>query len=245
VLGIILGVGVAFLMLCVGVGGVMYALLIPAVGKAKMVSQRTASLNNLKQITRALQSYEAEHGSYPPAYVTDAAGKPLYSWRVLLLPYLEEDSLYERFDKTKAWDDPANIDVSNSMVNVFRSPLDEEVADNGTSYVGVVGRNTMFPTGSGRKKGEIVDGMSNTIMVLEVKGFEGSWAEPNDPTLVQFGNGAILGENAGQLLPAQASGATLVGFADGIVRQLDASAAARVVQPVAITVNDGQPNAVE
>jgi hypothetical protein len=245
VLGIILGIGVAFLMLCVGMGGVMYALLMPAVGKAKMVSQRSASANNLKQITLALQNYESHYGSFPPAYVTDTDGKPLYSWRVLILPYLEEDALYERFDKSKAWDDPANIDVSNSMVKVFRSPFDEGLADNGVSYVGIVGRNTMFPTGSGRKLAEVVDGTSNTIMVLEVKGLAGSWAEPNDPKLTQFSGGAIVGENEGQLQAAQDSGAILVGFADGFVRQLDASAASRVVQPAAITVNDGQLNAVE
>lgn len=245
VLGIILGIGVAFLMLCVGVGGVMYALLIPAVGKASHAAKRSSSINNLRQITMALHNYEVQNGSFPPAYVTDANGKALYSWRVLILPYLEEDELYERFDKTKAWDDPANIDVSNAMVNVFRSPLDEELAENAASYFGIVGRSTMFPTGSGRKMAEIQDGTANTIMVLEVKGIEGSWAAPNDPTLTQFGGRAIMGENTGQLQPAQASGATLVGFADGTVRQLDASAAARVVQPVAITVNDGQPNAVE
>jgi hypothetical protein len=244
VLGIILGVGVAFLMLCVGVGGVMYALLIPAVGKASQAAKRTASTNNLKQITMALHNYERQNGSFPPAYVTDAGGKPLYSWRVLLLPYLEQADLYDRFDKTKAWDDPANIDISDSLVSVFRSPFDDDVAENGVSYVGIVGPGTMFPPGKGRKLDEIVDGTGNTIMVLEVKGFAGSWAEPNDPTLNQFGGGAILGESSGQLQPAQAR-AILVGFADGTVRQLDASAAARVVQPVAITVNDGQPNAVD
>jgi hypothetical protein len=67
-----------------------------------------------------------------------------------------------------------------------------------------------------------------------------------DPTLGQFGGVSnIVGEDAGQLRAAQPRGAVLVGFADGYVRQLDASAAARVVQPIAITVNDGQPNPVE
>jgi hypothetical protein len=244
-LGIILGIGVACLMLCVGLGGAMYALLIPAVDRARHVAARSESTNNLKQIMMALQSYENEHGSYPPAYVTDAEGKPLYSWRVLILPYLDEDELYDQFDKTKAWDDPANKAVSDSMVKVFRSPLDDEVEENGTSYIGIVGRNTMFPTGSGRKSTEVLDGTYSTIMVLEVKGFAGSWAEPIDPKLNQFSGVNIIGEDEGQLHPAQANGAVLVGYADGMVRQLNASAAARVIQPVAITVGDGQPNAVE
>jgi hypothetical protein len=245
VLGIILGIGVTCLMLCVGLGGVMYAMLIPAIGRAKVVSQRTESLNNLKQITLALKNYELANGSLPPAYVTDAAGKRLYSWRVLILPYLGEDALYDRFDKSKAWDDPANQEVSDAMVKVFRSPLDEELEENGTSYVVLVGRNTMFPPITGRKSAEVVDGVQNTIMLLEVKGFAGSWAEPNDPTLAQFSGGPIVGEEEGLLHPAQANGSVLVGFGDGTVRQLDASAAARVIQPAAITVSDGQLNAVE
>jgi hypothetical protein len=245
VLGIILGIGVACLMLCVGVGGVMYALLIPAVDRARQVAARTESTNNLKQIMLALQNYELQYGSYPPAYVTDAEGKPLYSWRVLILPYLEERELYDQFDLTKAWDDPANKAVSDSLVKVFHSPLDDEMEENGTSYIGFVGRNTMFPTGSGRKSSEVPDGAYSTITVIEVKGWSGSWAAPIDPTLSQFSGVAIVGEDAGQLHPAQANGAVLVGYADGMVRQLNASAAARVVQPVAVTVNDGQPNAVE
>ena len=245
VLGIILGIGVACLMLCVGVGGVMYALLIPAVDRARQVAARTESTNNLKQIMLALQNYELQHGSYPPAYVTDSDGKPLYSWRVLILPQLGETELYDQFDLTKAWDDPANQDISDSMVKVFRSPLDDEVEENGTSYVGIVGRNTMFLTGTGRKASSVTDGAFNTIAVLEVKGFPGSWAAPIDPTLNQFSGVAIVGEGEGQLHPAQANGSILVGYADGMVRQLNASSAARVIQPVAITVNDGQPNAVE
>lgn len=245
VLGIILGIGVACLMLCVGVGGVLYALLIPAVDQARTAAKRTASISNLKQITLALQNYELQHGSYPPAYVTDASGTKLYSWRVLILPYLDKQELYDQFDLTKAWDDPANQAVSDSMVEVFRSPSDEEVEENGTSYVGIVGRNTMFAIGSGRKASEVVDGTYSTITVIEVKGWTGSWAAPIDPTLNQFGGSAIVGEDPGQLHPAQPNGAILVGYADGMVRQLNASAAARVIQPVAITVNDGQPSAVE
>lgn len=244
VLGVVLGIGVACLVLCVGVGGLLYALLIPAFGQAQVAAQRVQSMNNLKQITLALHNYEAQNGCFPPAYVTDENGKPLYSWRVLILPYLEQQTLYDEFDKTKAWDDPANIAISETMVSVFRSPSDEEVAEDGTSYVCIVDKNSMFPVGSGRKMAEILDGTSNTIMVLEVKGFEGSWAAPSDPTLKQF-TGAIVGDAAGQLQPAQPGGKILVGFSDGFVRQLDPAAAARVIQPAAITVNDGQITPVE
>ncbi|MEM7313616.1 MAG: DUF1559 domain-containing protein, partial [Planctomycetota bacterium] len=63
--------------------------------------------SNLTRIGQAMSQYVKEKGHYPPAYVTDDNGKPLYSWRVLLLPYLGEDRLHTQFDLTKAWDDPA------------------------------------------------------------------------------------------------------------------------------------------
>lgn len=240
VLGVVLGIGAAILMLCVGLGGLIYALLIPDVAGARQAAQRTASMNNLKQITLALHSYEADNGSFPPAYVTDAAGKPLYSWRVLILPYLGEDALFQQFDKTKSWDDPVNLAVSNAMIDVFRSPSDETVAKNGTSYVAIVDPNAVIATGAGRKRSEIVDGTSNTIMLVEVKDHADSWAAPHDPTIAQFGAGVIFGPGVGQLRAAQPNDSVLVGLADGQVRVLDSATAARVIQPAAIIVNDGQ-----
>jgi hypothetical protein len=244
VLAIVLGIGAAILMLCVGVGGLLYGLVMPEVDKARYASRRVESTNNLRKILMALHAYEAANGAFPPAMVTDPSGKPLYSWRVLILPQLGEDELYAQFDKSKAWDDPANKDVSDAMVDVFRSPSDDDLDENGVSYVAIVGKNTMFPATTGRKVREVQDGASNTIMLLEVRDFPGSWAAPIDPALQQF-SGAIVGPEEGQLHPAQPGGAILVGFGDGTVRELKPTAAARVVQPAAITVNDGKITPVE
>jgi hypothetical protein len=117
-------------------------------------------------------------------------------WARAAPAFLEEDALYDRFDRTKAWDDPANVDVSNAMVRLFAP---DESGDNGTSCIGIVAQYSL--TGKGRKRARL-DGMSNTIMVL-VKGTEGV-AAPNDHA-DQFGSGAI-GAKHRPLQPAQASG---------------------------------------
>ncbi len=65
---------------------------------------------NLVQIAKALNSYAADYGTYPPAVTYDAAGKPAHSWRVLLLPYLNQKKLYDTYDMTKPWDAPRILD---------------------------------------------------------------------------------------------------------------------------------------
>jgi hypothetical protein len=236
VLGVVLGVGVVGLVLCVGVLGLFYALLTPAIGKAKAAAGKSQSNNNMKQIILALHNYHDTQMSFPPAYVTDANGKPLYSWRVLILPYMERGDLYDQFDKTKSWDDPANAAISEMMIEEFRSPSDPNVSESGASYFCLVGANTMLPPDKGRKIAEVRDGLSNTIILLELKDVPGSWAAPIDPHIDQVQ--PVVGDGANQLHPAQGDG-ILVGLADGSVRYVAGPSLGRVVQPPAFTINDG------
>ena len=79
-------------------------------------------MSNLHQISIALQLYAAAHGGLPPAYTTDADGKPLHSWRTLILPYLEHQQLYESIDLAKPWDDPANAEACKAALSVYQCP---------------------------------------------------------------------------------------------------------------------------
>ena len=71
-----------------------------------MPTERTASVNNLKQIGLAMHNYANIEKTFPPAYTTDRAGEPLLSWRVLILPYLEQETLFKRFHLEEPWDSP-------------------------------------------------------------------------------------------------------------------------------------------
>ncbi|MBM80893.1 MAG: hypothetical protein CMJ78_09905 [Planctomycetaceae bacterium] len=129
---------------CGAVVSVPIALMLPAVQQAREAARRTQCKNNLKQIGLALHTYHEMHQSFPPAYYVDDNGKPLYSWRVGILPYLDEQALYDQFDKTKAWDAPENAFILESMPLVFQCPTHEGSVQTNTAYAGIFGQNCAF-----------------------------------------------------------------------------------------------------
>src|SRR5437588_6801844 len=102
----------------------MVALLLPAVQAAREAARRAQCTNNLKQIGLAMHNYHSSNNCFPPAFTTDRDGKPLLSWRVLLLPYLECSSLYANFHLDEPWDSPHNRPLVNQMPSVFACPSD-------------------------------------------------------------------------------------------------------------------------
>lgn len=87
---------------------VIGCLALPAVGTAKPSVRRAGCLNNIKCITMALHEYAEDHGHFPPTFITDDTGKPMHSWRVLILPYLEESTLFAQYNFDEPWDGPNN-----------------------------------------------------------------------------------------------------------------------------------------
>src|SRR5262245_6645518 len=122
------GAAIVIALLAVGfigaicVVGILVALLLPAVQAAREAARRMQAHNHLKQIGLAMQNYHDVYGEFPPAVVKDASGKPLYSGRVLLLPFLEEKPLFDQFDKSQAWDSPANLLARHRVPKVFTDP---------------------------------------------------------------------------------------------------------------------------
>jgi hypothetical protein len=233
--GAALGVAAAGLLGVVLCAGVVAILLLP-LGFRGMASANGRTQDNLKQIMLALHSYHDTWQQFPPAVVKDTAGKPLYSWRVLILPYLGQQALYDRFDKTKAWDDPANQAISNTLVPTYQSPLDGTLGPSGASYFVIVGPGTAFPPDRGIKLQEILDGTSNTIGVVELKGISGSWAAPIDP---QMDTVALsIGPSPGQLNP---NGSELhVAMCDGSAHTIPMSTPPPTLH-LLFTRNDGMP----
>ena len=136
--------------------------------------------NNLKQIALALHTYHDAFGTFPPAYIADENGRPMHSWRVLILPYLDETPLYKSYDFTKPWDAPENARVLNQMPEVFRCPSDEDAPANATSYAGVFGPGCVFnPVGPVRIR-DIKNGTTNTLFVGEVFDAQIPWTKPQD-----------------------------------------------------------------
>ena len=104
-----------------------------------------ATTNNLKQIGLAFQNFDAKRGTLPLGAIRNDDGKPLLSWRVALLPYLDENELYEQFKLDEPWDSPANKPLIAKMPAVFASPKKPSEAKRGLTYYKVfVGEKAVF-----------------------------------------------------------------------------------------------------
>jgi len=160
-------------------GGILLALLLPAVQSAREAARRTQCMNNLKQIGLALHNYHDEFNTFPPAFVADASGKPMHSWRVLILPYLDQRSLYNEYDFSEPWDGPNNSRLLSRMPRVFACPSDPNPGTT-TAYAGVLGEQCVFRGTQPVRITDISDGTSNTLLVGEAVGAKIPWMKPDD-----------------------------------------------------------------
>jgi hypothetical protein len=170
---------VGTVLMCIGP---LLSLLIPAVQAARETARRIQCISNMKQISLAMHNYVTANKCFPPAYVTDKAGKPLYSWRVLLLPYIESDDPFSKaFHRDEPWDSPHNRPLVKQIMGIYQCPTAPHTAgDDTTDYVMVVGKHTISDGPHSRKFSEIRDGTSVTIMIVEVANSGIHWAEPKD-----------------------------------------------------------------
>jgi type II secretory pathway pseudopilin PulG len=191
--------------------GLLVALLLPAVQAAREAARRMSSQNNLKQLAIALHNYHDTYRSLPPAVVRDANGQPLYSGRVLLLPFLEQQALFNQWDPTQAWDSPRNLPLSQSVLNVFIDPSGKTPTSARTDYLFVTGTGTAFDERSGgHDLSGIVDGTANTLFMVDVRDSGIGWAEPRDVDISQ----------PMALPPSNHPGVTLGAFYDGSVKTI-------------------------
>jgi hypothetical protein len=164
----------------------LIGLLLPSVQSAREASRRSQCLNNIRQLWLACLNYEAKHGALPPAYVADANGKPMHSWRVLILPYLEQQALYDQYNFDEPWNGPNNSKLAGQMPDVFRCPSSEGAtgtAATQTNYFVIAGNEAAFPVDRGRQLGEFRDGAAHTLVLVEASGLGVHWMDPRDVAL--------------------------------------------------------------
>ncbi len=197
---------------------------------AAVESDRVTTSNNLKQIGLAMYNYEAAYGHFPQD-ITDKDGKAILSWRVQLLPYMEQENLWKQFDLTKTWDDEANKGLLEKMPDVYKIP-GRAPKDKGYTYFQSFASEKAIKDGSpflvpGVKRSpiNITDGTSNTLMVVE--GTDAvNWMKPGD-----------LAYDPKKLPKVGKDGWMYAGFGDGSVRRMRIPKAD--VLKALITVNGG------
>ena len=124
--------------------------------------------------------------TFPPAFIADKDGEPMHSWRVLILPFMEERNRYDQYDFSQPWNGPTNRKLLDPIPYFYACPTEirrTARAKQMTSYLAVVGDRTAWPGAEGRSMAEIVDGTSNTILVVEVGDLEVPWMKPEDISL--------------------------------------------------------------
>lgn len=208
-------------------GGILLALLLPAVQAARESARRMQCTNNLKQIGLALFNYEQANKCFPPAYLADKDGKPMHSWRVLILPYLEQNDLYEEYRFDEPWDSPHNKALAARMPSVYQCPNDAKPGDTQSSYAMIVGPHAISDGPTARHISEVRDGLSNTILVAEAARAGINWMEPRDlnteeMTYCIWQSGDESGKSMKNDVSSSHSGVANVVFGDGSVRSLSA-----------------------
>ena len=128
-----------------------------------------------------MHNYDSTHGSLPPHALYGKDGRPLLSWRVLILPFIEQSNLYEKFHLDEPWDSPHNLALLPEMPRLFgRYDYGPTREPHTTFYQVFVGKGTAFEGTKGMKlSGDFPDGTSNTFLIVE-GGSAVPWTKPED-----------------------------------------------------------------
>lgn len=149
------------------------------VTKSGQAAARAQSTNNLKQIALAFHNYHDTYRHFPAQAVYGPDGKPLLSWRVLILPFVDQDALYKEFHLDEPWDSAHNKKLLDKMPKLYALPREGAKPGTETHYLGFAGKGALFDGKKGISIREISDGTSNTLMVVEAA--DGvPWTKPED-----------------------------------------------------------------
>ncbi len=203
--------------------------------KAREAARRAQCTNNLKQLALAMHIYYDKNNRLPPTAIRDPDGKPLLSWRVAILPYLDQQQLYQQFHLDEPWDSEHNKTLIAKMPKTLActETPEELLAQGMTTYLVPTGPDGLFSGPNGPTFREIRDGTSNTIMIVDVGNEHAvTWTKPDDLEVdpAQPHKGLSAKHGAG----------FTAAFADGSVHFLDETIAAATLK-LLLHPNDGMP----
>jgi prepilin-type processing-associated H-X9-DG protein len=219
-------------------GGMFVLVMIPASTGSHLSSSRIECRNNLKQLALAMHNYRDAYGAFPPAYVADKDGKPMHSWRVLLLPYMDRRGLYDLYRFDEPWDGPNNRKLAEQMPPEYHCPADADARAGETSYFVVVGPKTIFPGTASVAMSDIPDGPTYTILLVEAADSGINWLKPRDLTYDEARRG--INPEMGWGISSNHGGGAIVAFADGSEDMLPNNTPVQQLR-LLLERNDGRP----
>lgn len=189
------------------IGGLVVAVLVPPVMQAREAARRTSCNCQLKQIGLALHNYHDVYRTFPPAFVRGPDGRPWHSWRVLILPYIDQATMYKQYNFAEPWDGPNNRKLLANMPVTFVCPSRRPCSapavaasissgllacidhssprGDCTSYAAVLGPNCVFRGAQPTTLRDLTDGTSNTILIGECSRTRIPWTKPEDIDITQ------------------------------------------------------------
>ncbi|EMI19743.1 secreted protein containing DUF1559 [Rhodopirellula maiorica SM1] len=198
---------------------------------ARQDAQRRQTINNFKQLALAIHNFHGKHGFLPGKYTVDAEGRPLLSWRVALLPYLDQASLYAKFKLDEPWDSERNRPLSEQMPQVFEVAGDDLAAGHSRIRLPVIAGGLWAGEGPPRTLRNMIDGTSNTVWIATAPPSAAvTWTKPDDWKLEE----AKLSD---QFFADQSD--AIVSFADGSARALTPTIAAETLKAL-LTMAGGE-----
>jgi len=227
------------LLVAMAIVAILVAFFLPTVRRSRPAAHRVHCKSNLKQIGLALLTYHETYDTLPPAYTVDADGKPLHSWRTLILPFVDQQQLYDKIDLSKPWNDPANSEAYAAEPSVYRC-ISADLPPNHTAYLSVVTPDSCIRPIESKTLSEITDDHGKTLMVIEVAAEHAvHWMAPQDAN-----EQIVLGLGPETELPHN-SGSNAV-FVNGSVSFLSSDTTAAVRRAIiSIAGNDNETDEAE
>jgi hypothetical protein len=168
-------------MITVLVIGALLGGMMRRVGRAREAARKSQCTGNFKWVALALHNYNSAWGVLPPAVTNDANGRPMHSWRVLILPFMEQQRLYQAYNFDQPWNGLDNRKLAGSMPLPYVCPSDHLPDGSRTSIVAITGPGTMFDGSRPRSIESLKSAESDsTVWFAEVAGMDIPWMEPRD-----------------------------------------------------------------
>jgi prepilin-type processing-associated H-X9-DG protein len=189
-------------------------LVVTGLPSSRVTQPRTQCSNNLRAIMSALQQYHDIHKTLPPATLIDGNGKPMHSWRVLILPYLGERDLYDEYRFDEPWDGPNNRRLWQAIPQVYQCRARKRgLSDVTSDYAAVTGQHTSWETGLSEDEA-FGSRERNGALIVEAANSGINWMEPRDLDVSQVP--MAINSPSGVIASVHGQGAHFA-FADGAV----------------------------
>jgi Protein of unknown function (DUF1559) len=235
-----------FVLMVIGLSAAVATCCLSPSVRSGPASPSSTCANNLHQLGVAMHNYHALHGCFPPASVTGPDGRPWHSWRTLILPFVEMETLYGLLDFAEPWNGPKNRTLTATQISTYQCPADEGLPANQSSYCLVTGPGRLASGSQVLRSSDVTDGLANTILVID-GATERPWAAPGDVTIDELlsktdAEGNVLLPGAHSVVRDffwEGDGMALVLCADGASRRIPARMPKKVLHAL-LTIDGGE-----